>query len=57
MHTCFHKNCGNPAPYGYGWPGHRSDKPAGKHGYLWACSEHREAAKARQQAAVRGRAA
>lgn len=45
--------CGNPAaPFGFGWPGFPRDKPKGKRGYLWACSEHRPDGERRRQAAI-----
>lgn len=52
--------CGNPvAPFGFGWPGFHSDKPKGKRGYLWTCSEHRQEGERRREdgvAAYYGRA-
>jgi hypothetical protein len=40
------------APFGFGWPGFPSDKPKGKRGYLWACSEHRQEGERRRTAAI-----
>lgn len=49
--SCF--VCGNPvAPFGFGWPGFHSEKPKGKRGYVWTCSEHREVGEKRQQNAI-----
>ena len=45
--------CGAPnAPWGYRLPGLLSDLPPGKRSYLWACTDHRPEAAARQQAAT-----
>jgi len=34
--------CKDPvAPFGFGWPGFEREKPKGKRGYLWTCSDHR----------------
>lgn len=45
--------CGNPvAPFGFGWPGFHRDKPKGKRGYLWTCSEHRPDGERRREAAI-----
>lgn len=45
--------CGNPvAPFGFGWPGFYRDKPKGKRGYLWTCSEHRADGERRREAAI-----
>ena len=51
-HQCFHTDCPNPAPYGYGLPGLHSDKPKGKRGYLYACAEHRDEAEQRRLASI-----
>ena len=53
-HKCFTDGCGNRAPYGFRWPGPRSQIPHGKTGYLWSCKEHRDAAMKRRDAAVNG---
>ena len=45
--------CGNlVAPFGFGWPGFHRDKPKGKRGYLWACSNHRQGGERRREAAI-----
>lgn len=45
--------CGRPhAPFGFGLPGLRSDKPEGKRGYLWACAEHRADGEERRRQAT-----
>lgn len=53
--------CGAPlAPFGFGLPGLRSDKPERKRGYLWTCSEHRPDGERRREAGIaayHGRAA
>lgn len=47
--------CGKPnSPFGFGWPGPRSEKPKGKRGYLWACGDHREEGRERQRDATAG---
>lgn len=40
------------APFGYGWPGFERDKPAGKRGNLWTCTDHRDDGEQRLQAAI-----
>ncbi|CUH60263.1 hypothetical protein THS5294_01552 [Thalassobacter stenotrophicus] len=45
--------CGNPvAPFGFGWPGPRSQKPTDKCGYLRTCGEHRPAGEQRRLDAI-----
>ena len=47
---CF--ECGaRPAPFGFRRQGISSQLPTGKRGVLWACAEHRDAARARKEAA------
>jgi len=40
------------APYGYGLPGLRSDKPEGRRGYVWVCADHRDAAEHKRNQAI-----
>lgn len=48
--------CGKPnSPFGFGWPGPRSEKPKGKRGYLWACADHRKEGEERRRKAIGGR--
>ena len=49
---CFVDGCTNNAPYGFGLPGLRSDKPKNKRGYLWSCAEHRKQAEERRAQAL-----
>lgn len=53
--------CGNRvAPFGYSLPGRHRDKPKGKRGSIWACSEHRPDGERRREdgiAELRGLAA
>lgn len=49
---CLIPGCDNPAPFGYGWPGHRKDKPDGKRGQIHTCLAHRDEGERRYQAAL-----
>jgi|GEM_PF-3000926 len=45
--------CGSPgAPFGFGWPGPRSQKPTSKRGYLRTCADHRAAGEQRRRDAI-----
>lgn len=47
--------CGaRPAPFGFGFPGFRRDRPKGRGGYAWACARDdcRAALKARRDRAA-----
>jgi hypothetical protein len=45
--------CGSTiAPFGFGWPGFEREKPKGKRGQLWACSQHRGDAERRRENAI-----